>query len=73
MTTLWVARLETRNFDFEAYDVSPQGAERSMRGGILKHCRQYDLNFADFMFNFWDDVQVYQRELGCAYRDRTPL
>lgn len=73
MTTLWIASLQTRNFDFESYDFTPDGARRNLNHALQRHCRQSNLDYPNFMDWYEEDIQVTPRLIGGAYRDRQPI
>lgn len=70
MITLHRARLETRNFEFEAFGYSKIQAETALVAGLAVHAKQHRLPWD--WFNL-EDVQFTEIGTGFAYRDREPL
>jgi hypothetical protein len=70
MITLHRARLETRNFEFEAFGYSKDQAKAALVAGLAKHAKQHRLPWDWFKL---EDVQFSEIGTGLAYRDREPL
>jgi hypothetical protein len=62
---LWVASLETQNFNFTAYGTTKDEANLTLQLGLANHAKQYDL---DFDWYFADDIICQEVALGHAYR-----
>lgn len=67
---VWIARYESRNFDFEAVGGHPVEAMAALRTGLAVHARQYGLadDWADI-----SDVRARQVVPGLCERDGQPL
>jgi hypothetical protein len=73
MDVIWVAKLETANFSFEAFGTNGAMATRALKDGLIKHCRQYKVSFSDFMRKYNEEMTVGPRLFGGAYRGQEPL
>lgn len=70
--TFFRASLETRNFHFEAFDVTEAAARETLRLGLLHHARDYAIP-ADWLKEFVDDIHVAEIGLGTVLRDRQQM
>jgi hypothetical protein len=63
----WRASFETRNFRFEAYALTRDGAVALLQAGWIKHAHQTSatLRWEDIV----GDVQTVAVAIGAAYRD----
>jgi hypothetical protein len=64
---LWVASLETQNFNFTAYDATEEGALFALEQALKVHAEQYGLE-TDWWVIYEDSVYVHEVALGHAYR-----
>lgn len=62
---LWVASLDTQNFNFTAYGSSNNEAMLAIKQGLATHAEQYGL---DFDWYFEEDIIYQEVALGHAYR-----
>lgn len=69
--SLWLARFESRNFEFEGCGESESGARAALDRALRAHCRARAARLADFFFP--DDVQVRELISGQALIDGTPV
>lgn len=67
---MYVAKMETRHFSFEAYGNDEHAARRAMRNGLAKHAEQYGV--AESFFDHCE-VQTYRITAGQCFRDNAPL
>jgi len=68
---LWVASMETLNFNFTAYDATEEGALFALKQGLEVHAEQYGLE-PDWWTNwpsYEDSINVHEVALGHAYRE----
>lgn len=70
MTTLFHARMETRNFDFEGFGTTEAEARETLDTAILLHAKQYGIR-ADWAKDH--DITVRRIETGMPYRDGEPM
>jgi hypothetical protein len=68
----WQARLETRNFSFEAYGTTDEKARDALITAFKKHAAQWKIS-PDWWEDSATDIGYREIELGRAYRDREPL
>jgi ketosteroid isomerase-like protein len=64
---MWIAVLNTRNFEFMAAGQSRSEAEYTIRRAWAEHVRQYEI--ATAFEEFADSVVYYEMKPGRAYRD----
>lgn len=69
MKVFYKARLETRNFEFEALGPTAASARKVLREGLRKHEQQYGL-LAGALEDMEPDIEVEPFEVGVCYRDR---
>ncbi len=70
--TLYKARVETRNFLFEAYGATEKEARSALYGGLDIHGVQYRVA-ASYIHDLKIDTEVHALEIGKCYRDREAL
>ena len=68
MKTIWRAALTSRNFTFEAYDVTESAARETLRRGLAKHARQYHRPL-DWYGDIAEDITAHPINVGACYRD----
>lgn len=69
MTVLYRATLETRNFFFEAVDVSAEKACETLRHGLAKHGEQYPCLPQWWEHPDFPKIEAHPFVVGVAYRD----
>lgn len=62
---VWVAKMDTRSFEFSAYDTTEQGAVFALIEGLANHAYKY--NLAPDWYDV-DDIICDQFTLGHAYQ-----
>jgi hypothetical protein len=70
MKSIWKAWYDSRNFEFEAYGETPEGAKATLIKGLRKHGKQYNCEP-----NWWyaDDICVLRYDLDTPFRDRDTI
>lgn len=67
---MFIATLETRNFTFEACNVSNQLAFETLRTALVKHAQQYEIADVDaWLREVQQDIEIRELRFGKAYRD----
>ena len=61
---------ESRNFSFEAFSLTKEGAEKQIRKALKDHTKQYDLE-KDWFCE--DDIFVVEYKINTGYRDRSEI
>jgi len=61
---------ESRNFSFEAFSLTKEGAEKAIRKALKDHTKQYDLE-KDWFHE--DDIFVAEYKLNTGYRDMSEI
>jgi hypothetical protein len=64
---IWVATLETQNFNFSAYHMTEREARFALEQGLKAHGEQFQLD-SDWWAIYEDSIYVREVELGHAYR-----
>lgn len=64
-TGIWIACMESTNFNFQAMGVTKAEAIQALEKGLRQHCQQYRAT------KFWDASDFNTREFkqGMCYRD----
>jgi hypothetical protein len=66
-------RLETRHFEFEAFEVTESTARQAIIRAIRRHAKAVNMP-ADAMVNEYSaGIEVDQIQIGHAYRDRSVI
>jgi hypothetical protein len=68
--SIWYASYESRHFTFEAAGLTEEEARTNLEKGLLAHKQECSLT------DDWyepDDIQVFEMEVGQAYRERVRL
>jgi hypothetical protein len=63
---VWVAKLDTRSFEFSAYDATEEGAVFALKQGLANHALRFNLTDDDWYFE--GDIICDQFTLGHAYQ-----
>ena len=61
---------ESRNFLFEAFSLTKEGAEKQIRKALKDHTKQFDLE-KDWFHD--DDIFVVEYKLNTSYRDMSEI
>jgi hypothetical protein len=70
MTTIYTARVESRNFSFEAYGETPHEAMDVLRRALRKHASEYRVDNVDrWLADMLIDVQAWPVTTGTGLRD----
>ena len=67
------ARLDTRHFEFEAFDVTADAARRAMFRAVKRHSNQYNVPAGPMIREYCNDVIIDEIRIGFAYRDHSPV
>jgi hypothetical protein len=70
---IYRAYYDSRNFSFEAYSKSKQGARAKCLEALHLHTEQYDLEPDWFLYDDCDGIEVDDYELDKPYRDRSVI
>lgn len=70
--TVWLARLETSHFEFEAAGTDVQEALAGLLTGLRKHGKQCGLP-RNWYKLYWDQLDLKQMEVGTCFRDGSQL
>lgn len=70
----FIASVDTRNFDFEAFGLTDAQAREALRQTLVKHVQQYAPRIADDWVGLtMEDCSVREVWIGAGYRDRQLL
>lgn len=70
---IYRAYYDSRNFSFEAYSQTKNGAIENCKEGLRQHGKEYKLQPEWFMFGDVDGIECDAYELDTPYRDRSKV
>jgi hypothetical protein len=65
---MYKAMFDSRNFSFEAYGETEQVAINSLKLGLVRHAKQYDIE-PDWWEIYGGDIFTTEIHCGSCYRD----
>jgi hypothetical protein len=71
-STVWLATLSTRHFNFEAAGLTEDEAREALAFGLVHHANQHSLD-ENWTFDMLNDASIRALNLGACTRDGNPL
>lgn len=65
----WHAKLDTRNFSFDAYGETEEAAREGMLATLREHAGVYPISFDLLLEEYLDSIEFHERRIGAGYRD----
>lgn len=69
---IYKAAFESWRFDFAAYGKTEAEAIETLKKGLDRHAKGYDIE-TDWWHDYAGDIYTVEITLGACYRDNTPI